>query len=81
MGKPKLTASIVNDRLFMAFPAGWLAGVIAGTAYGIYGWFDLQRELGRTLLVAVTASQIITLLLTTLIVRRIYRAKPQGADK
>ena len=71
-----IKASDLNDRLFLAFPAGWFAGLIAGIVWASFHWEALKPELGRTLLIAVTTSQAVTLLLTTLIIRRIFPARP-----
>lgn len=75
-----MSPSEFNDRLFIAFPLGWFAGLAAGTAWAIYGWTDLQRELGRVLLMAVTVSQIVTLLIVTLLVRRIISAQSSNVE-
>lgn len=72
MTAKKLTSGKVNDRLFMSFPIGWFAGLGAGTTWAGFHWNNLQVELGRTLLAAVTVGQLTTLLLVTLMVRRIF---------
>ena len=69
-------ASDINDRIFFAFPAGWAVGLIAGSVYAGFHWNDLKPELGRTLLMAVTVSQVVTLLLTMIILRRMFPAPP-----
>ncbi len=71
-----MTPSEINDRLFIAFPLGWMAGIAAGSFYATFHWLNLQAELGRTLLVAVTVSQAVTLGLTMLIVRKISKELP-----
>jgi hypothetical protein len=63
-------AEQMNDRLFMAFPSGWFVGIILGAVYAGFHWNNLPPELGRTLLVAVTSSQVTTLLLTMRIIRK-----------
>lgn len=72
--RKRLTASEVNDYLFMAFPLGWGAGLIAGMIYAGFQWDNLQAELGRTLLVAVTTAQGVTLAYVTLKVRRLVHS-------
>lgn len=71
-----MTSPEINDRLFIAFPLGWMAGLAAGVVYSVFHWHNLQTELGRTLLIAVTVSQAVTLALTMLIVRRISKEFP-----
>ena len=45
----RMTASDINDYIFMAFPAGWFSGCIAGAAYAGFNWNNLQEEIGRTI--------------------------------
>ena len=71
--RQKLTASQVNDYIFMAFPAGWFGGIFAGTVWAGFHWTTLQHEMGRSLLAAVTVGQVTTLLRTTFTIRRIIR--------
>ena len=73
MKRKLLTPSDINDHLFMAFPLGWMAGLLAGTVYAGFHWGNLQFELGRTLLAAVTVAQCVTAFLITRQVKRIGR--------
>jgi hypothetical protein len=75
MATKKMTAAKINDYIFMSFPGGWFAGITAGAVYAGFHWNNLQVELGRTLLVAVTIGQLVTLLLVTLAIRRIDKAR------
>lgn len=77
--RDRVNSSMVNDRIFMAFPFGWFAGVVGGAVYAAYHWHNLHHEFGRTLLVAVTLSQAVTLLMVTLIVRRIFGPKREAS--
>lgn len=71
-----ITASAINDRIFLAFPAGWIVGVLAGSIWAGVHWDSLKPELGRTLLIAVTVSQAVTLILTMIILRRMFPTPP-----
>jgi hypothetical protein len=61
----------LNDRLFSAFIGGWFTGVLAGTFYGGFYWEHLHVEFGRAVLVAVTTAQGVSLLISTIIIRKI----------
>lgn len=71
-----VTAYELNERIFMLFPLGWVVGVIAGSVYAGFNWGDLQHELGRTLLIAVTTSQATTLIGTMVVFRRMFSKAP-----
>lgn len=73
MKRKRLEPSEINDYIFMAFPFGWIAGVIAGAIYAGFYWHNLQVELGRTVLLAVTVTQGVTLFFITRKIKRIGR--------
>ena len=71
----RTASSSLNDHIFLCFPAGWATGLIAGTIYAGFHWNNLQVEMGRTLLVAVTFATITAYWLSCLVVRRVFRNK------
>ena len=68
-------ASAISDRIFLCFPAGWVAGVVAGSVYAGFHWNNLQAELGRTMVLAVTVSLGAAYWLCCRVARNIYDEK------
>jgi hypothetical protein len=69
-----MISSKLNDRLFLCFPAGFITGMIVGTTWAAFHRDNLQVEWVRSLLAGVTVSQLTTLLLTSIVVRKLFPA-------
>lgn len=68
-------SSSLHDHIFMAFPMGWFAGLIAGTVYAGFHWNNLQVELGRIMLLAVTVALGVAYWLSCRAISRVFRNK------
>lgn len=66
-----MTASEINEQLFMSFVAGWFVGIVVGAVFGGYHWPDLQSQLGRLLIFSVSSALGTTLLLSMRAARKI----------
>lgn len=66
-------ASYVSDRIFLWFPAGGVAGLIAGTIYAGFHLDSLRAELGAILVTTASVSTVTTYVMVHLLMRRIVR--------
>ena len=71
-----ITAREMNERIFMAFPIGWMVGIVVGAVYSGFHWDNLRPELGRTLIFAIGSAQITTLLITMWVFHRMFPKAP-----